>query len=193
MSGTFIDEGEVKSTALDDSGEVVCKILLPGGQLIEGVRLRLPAGFQAMPVDDDDGHDALALRDGDLVEVLTAVDREVTKALPKLQKGQTRIHSLEKLKAQLISILANEILVGKDATRGGARLNDEVGGGVITISGASSGPPPTVALSIIYTNAKGATTTWGPVTFLGVITGTPVVTFSLLELIKTASSLVKVE
>lgn len=195
MSEGFIDEGEVTKTSIDDMGEVVCKLVLPGGKTIENVRLRLPPGFQGRPVDDSDGHDAAIWRDGRLVEILALVDREVTQNLPELKKGQTRIHSLEKAAAQLISLLTDEIKVGRDATRGGARKDDEVGGGIITVTSAQVTPPPTptFTLAFSYTNAKGSTATWGPVTLVGVAPTPPVVQFNLLELIKTASTLVKVQ
>jgi hypothetical protein len=192
---SFIDEGEGTKFGLDDMGEVECKITLADGRIVEGMlRLRQPAGFQARPVDDRIGHDALILRDGRLQEVLALVDRDATSKLPELKSGQTRIHSLDE-QPQLISILMNEILVGKNAQRGGARKDDEVGGGTITLASVQNpgGPPPTFNFTVTYVDAKGATTTWGPAVIAGTAPVPPTATFKLLELIKTASDLVKVQ
>ncbi len=187
----MIDEGEVKSTKVDDAGEVTARVVCGDGhEPDQDVRIRQPAGLQAKPSGECD---ALILRDGRLIEVLTVVDREATAALPQIEDGQTRIHSLDAL-PQLISILSSLIKVGKDATRGAAREDDEVGGGRITFTAVSAvGPPPIVTINIVYTNAKGASTTFGPLVVLGTYGGPPLVTFNFLELIKTFSTLVKVQ
>lgn len=189
---SVLDEGEVLSTSVDDMGEVVARIECGDGHEPEQlVRIRQPAGLQAKLLPGE--HDAVILRDGKLIEVLTVVDRDATDKLPEITDGQTRIHSVD-ADPQLISIVSSQIKVGRNASRGGARENDEVGGGTITLTAVTAvGPPPIVTINIVYTNAKGAIATFGPLVVLGTYTGNPTVVFQLLELIKTFSALVKVE
>lgn len=168
----FIDEGECTEFTLDGNNEVMCQVTLADGRKVDGVlRLRQPAGFQARPKNDRAGHDSLILRDGRLQEVLTLVDRDVTASLPTLQEAQTRIHSLEQDgTAQLISILFNEILLGKNAQKGVVRLDDHIDAGTITFV-ATPNPllpaPPVFTLTITYTNVDGGVSQLGPLPFVG--------------------------
>jgi len=57
----------------------------------------------------------------------------------------------------------------------------------------AAGPPPTVTINITYINAKGASTVIPPFILLGTYGGPPEITISPLALIKTFSSLVKIE
>ncbi len=197
----YLEQGEVTKTSLDENGEVVCSIILPGDEVIHNVRLRLPPGFQAMPVDDKDGHDASIWRDGRLKEVMAAVDRDVTASLPKLKKAQTRIHSLEQGgAAQLISILMNEILLGKNAQQGVVRLGDHVDAGKITLIATPNPPlpaPPTFTITITYTDVDGTVSApFGPLPFVGVSINAGAggtVVFNLRGKTIEASQLVKAE
>lgn len=188
----MLDVGEVTSISVDASGEMVATIEF-ADRPRSNVRIRQQAGFQSRPTNDSIGHDAIALRDGQLCEILSVVDRDATGKLTELPSGASRIHSLGSA-PQTITVEDKKIAVGKNAQRGAAREDDEVRGDKVLIAVVSAvGPPPTVTISITYINAKGASTAIPPFILLGTYGGPPEITISPLALIKTFSSLVKVE
>jgi hypothetical protein len=188
----MLDSGEVTSISVDANGELVATIEF-ADRSRSNVRIRQPAGFQARPMNDRDGHDAIALRDGRLCEILCVTDREATGKLVELPAGASRQHSLGN-SPQTLTIEDNKIAIGKNATRGAARENDEVRGDRIILAVVSAvGPPPTVTITITYVNAKGTSTVIPSFVLLGTYAGPPELTISPLALIKTFSQLVKIE
>lgn len=175
MSGQFIDEGEVTRTEQDSEGEVVGRLKLPGQDepTEDEIRVRFPAGIQARLIDGREA-DALILRDGRLIEALTMVDREATSQLPELQKGQTRIHSLDE-NPQLISILTSAILLGRNAQKGVVRDGDTIDSGTIVLVFSNVLAGPSFTLTITYTDGIGTVPPLiiGPITFAGTGLGAP--------------------
>ncbi len=188
----MLDSGEVTSIGVDGNGELVATIQF-ADRTRNNVRIRQPAGFQARPINDSEGHDAIALRDGRLCEILCVTDRDATGKLVELPAGSSRQHSLGS-DPQTLTIQDDEIAIGKNASRGAAREDDEVRGDrVILAIVAAAGPPPTVTINITYVPAKGASVVIPPLVLLGTYVGPPEITISPLALIKTFSSLVKIE
>ena len=188
----MLDSGEVTRIDVDGNGELVATIEF-ADRPRSNVRIRQPAGFQARPVNDSAGHDAIALRDGRLCEVLFVTDRDATGKLVDLPAGASRQHSLGS-SPQTITVEDQKIAIGKNASRGAAREDDEVRGDHILLAVVSAaGPPPTVTINITYVNAKGSSTVIPSFVLLGTYTGPPELTISPLALIKTFSSLVKIE
>jgi len=179
MSQQVIDEGEITNTRHDDSGELLCDVIVPGMSTpLRGVRLRLPMGLQARLFDTQREADALVLRDGPLAEVVTAVDRQATSELPKLESGQTRLHSLDP-DPQLISILSTLIALGRNAKKGVVREDDKIDLGKIVFTfSVPAGTPPVFEMTIVYTDGLGsAPVTIGPVVIAG--TGAPQPSYTL--------------
>lgn len=188
----MLDSGEVTSISVDGNGEMVATISFPDRPR-SNVRIRQQAGFQSRPTNDSEGHDAIALRDGRLCEILSVVDRDATAKLTELPSGAARMHSLGS-SPQTLTIEDNKIAIGKNAQRGAAREDDEVRGDKVIISAvAVVGPPPVVTIQITYVDAKLNSTTIGPFELLGTYAGPPTLTISPLALIKTFSALVKIE
>jgi len=134
------EEADIKSTTVDDIGEVLCKLDTSGGEEIENARLRSPMGARARPLDatDEDGADALFQRNGDEAEVLLSVDRAVVdklhQLLGELPKGSYQIHSLGN-EPQTITLKDDRIQIGNspDGEKAAARVDDHVKCGQIQV------------------------------------------------------------
>jgi len=179
---------------LDDVGEIRGSGEYCDGGEIEKRRILQPAGFQTFPLDSSrqNSRDGLAFRSGNTTEIVALSDRDVVSKLPKIVRGQSRMYSLDK-DPQVVAVKSDEIILGKNATRGIARKDDEVGGvRVIVIGNQVTGS--TFQITITMVDAKGTTTALGPIVVVGLLPQ-PVVemTFEAVYKIQTASTLSKSE
>lgn len=190
----MIEESDFWIYSLDDVGEVRCSGVYSDGSTIEKRRLLQPPGFQTFPMDATENAPmaGLAWREGNTAEILALADRDAISKLPKIVRGQSRMHSLDK-QPQLISVKSDEIKIGKNATRGIARKDDEVGGVNVTVIGTQiTGSTFTITITMVDT--KQTMTVLGPITVVGLLPQPAVaVNFSGVSKIQTASTLGKAE
>lgn len=121
------EEGEITTTEVDASGEVLCTVDACGEETLAAVRLRCQLGMRARPLDADadGGADCTFERNGDEAEVTHAVDRAVTGKLGALPKGASQVHSLGPA-PQTVTLTDDSILIGNNAAPRAARVGDEV-------------------------------------------------------------------
>lgn len=190
----MLEESDFWKFYLDDVGEVRGSGVYSDGSQIEKRRLLQPPGFQTFPMDASESAplDGLAWREGNTTEIVALSDREAISKLPKILRGQSRMYSPEN-NPQLVAVRSDRILIGKNATRGGARLDDEVGGVELTIAGTQTNAT-TFSIQFTVVDSKGTTTVIGPFVIVGVMASSPLLkTIKNIYKIQTASDLVKVE
>jgi len=190
----MLEESDFWKFYLDDVGEVRGSGVYSDGSQIEKRRLLQPPGFQTFPMDASESAplDGLSWREGNTTEIVALSDRDAVSKLPKIQRGQSRMYSLDK-SPQLVAVKSDEILVGKNATRGIARLDDEVGGVTVTIAGTQTNAT-TFSIQFTVVDAKGTTTLIGPFVIVGVMASSPLLeTIKNISKITTASTLGKAE
>ena len=190
----MFDESNFWAFYLDDVGEVRGSGEYGDGYPCDKKRLLQPPGFQTFPRDSSEanGKDGLAWREGDTTEIIALSDRDTMAKLPKIQRGQSRVYSLDE-NPQIISVKSDEIKIGKNATRGIARKDDEVGGVNVTVIGTQiTGSTFTITITMVDT--KQTMTVLGPITVVGLLPQPAVaVNFSGVSKIQTASTLGKAE
>lgn len=216
-----IETARVKSTSSGSAGDLRATLDHCPEDEISGCTVHQPLGLDARPRGGK--ADCLYTGNGDVCEVLNMQDVGACKALENKAgakaEGETRLLSTGadpqavSVKDDLIHIgqggdqgikvdtsgAQPTILIGISATRGGARLNDEVDLGQISFVIDPAVPPgkPAGTLTISYTDGLGNVNPPPPAIFTMTITGLTTLmlapVFRLRGKIVTASDLVKVE